>query len=159
VAEPFVPAIANIAPCTEICEILRSDSPELVNINEAVTDEFTTTFPNSWLEAEIASSGPEIPVVPVNGTGSDSAESESPSRVSMPFVLPGRVPWNQIVKLLFCPGCIFNGKCSPEIENSLPVRLALVNVTAVSPLLATIAMCDTFLPTPVLPKSIAPGTT
>lgn len=51
------------------------------------------------------------------------------------------------------------GNCSPEIENSLVETVALVRVTAVVPVFTTVAICETSLPTPALPKSTAAGVT
>jgi hypothetical protein len=133
------------------------DAPEFVNAKAAVASVLMVTFPKSWLAAETLSAGSELPAVPVSTTG--GVGPLLPWKFNVPLAFPALLPLNHTVKLAFCPDCMEMGNWRPETENCSLETLASVNVTAVELVLVTEAICETFLPTPVVPKSTAAGTT
>jgi len=73
-------------------------------------------------------------------------------KVTLPLKAPTTVGSNDTSNVLDCPADSDKGIDKPEIENCAGVTAAELTVTALVPAFETETVCETFFPTPRLPK-------
>ena len=139
-----IPLSWNPVPLTLACEMLTAEPPVLVSVTVADFVVPSVTLPNASLVglSESVPTETPVPVSDMVSVGFDAFDVI----VTVPLALPAVCGANVTENVVLCEGFSVRGAVIPLSWNPVPLMLAWETVTAMPPVLVSVATADFVVP-------------